>query len=169
MQTLCVGFLESQRPISHWFQIASKLTRHLFTSSDTFQNTKTQNYFPAFFQQNWEENQGFSAPHSRISTVTPALLSKQTSAAAAWRECATWAPRITCCLCWGQTSLVPGRTERDIPRMTPYSPKPYRISCVKPDFQGQLEGCWKNPKPLISLLQGSVQHSPLGQFSGDNF
>lgn len=65
---------------------ASEPTRHLFTSSDTFQNTKTQNYFPDLFQQNWGENQGFSVPHSKISTVTPALLSKQTSASSCMKR-----------------------------------------------------------------------------------
>lgn len=171
MQTLCVGFLVSLRPISHWFQRASEHTRHLFTSFDTFQNTKIQNYFPDLFQQKWEENQCFSEPHSKISTARPAFLSEQTSAAATRRGCATWAPQTTRGLCWGHIARVPGRAERDTPRMTLYAPEPYRIHCVKPDSQGQLDGCWKNTKlvALISLLQGSVRHPPLAQFSADNF
>lgn len=163
-----MGFLLSQTTYLPLIsKTASEPTGRLFTSSDTFQNTKTQNYFPDLFQQNWEENQGFSVPHSKISTVTPALLSKQTSAAAAWRGRATWAPRIMCCSCCGQITLVPGRAERDTPRTTPHAPKPYRISYVKPDFQGQLEGCWINTRLVapISLLQGSVHRPSLALFS----
>lgn len=129
---------------------ASEPTRHLFTSSDTFQNTKTQNDFPDVFQQNWEENQSFSVSHSKISAVTPALLSKETPAAAAWRGCTT--SHVLPVL--GSDHTEAGK---DSPRMTPYAPKPDRIPCVKPEFQSQLEGCWKNTKlaALISLLQGS--------------
>lgn len=83
--TLCGIFAISETYLPLISKTASEPTRHLFTSFDTFQNTKTQNYFPHLFQQEREENQGFSEPHSEVSAVTPALLSKQASAAATRR------------------------------------------------------------------------------------
>lgn len=45
--TLCGIFAISETYLPLISKTASEPTRHLFTSSDTFQNTKTQNYFPA--------------------------------------------------------------------------------------------------------------------------
>lgn len=163
--TLCGIFGISETDLPLIPKSASEPTRHLFTSADTFQNTKTQNYFPDLFQQNWEENQGCSAPHSRISTATPALLSKQTSA---WRGRATRAPWLLSASAGVRSLLCQGEQKGTPPGWHHMLPG---FSCVKPDFQGQLEGCWKNTKlvTLISSLQRSVHHPPLAQFSADNF
>lgn len=50
--TLCGIFGISETDLPLIPKSASEPTRHLFTSADTFQNTKTQNYFPDLFQQN---------------------------------------------------------------------------------------------------------------------
>lgn len=173
MQTLCVGFLVSQRPISHWFQRPLQsppgIYLHLLIPSKA---PRSKINFPDRFQQKWEENQCFSELHSKISTARPA--NQQTSFQAnlcSSRVKSTRHVSTTNHVLGSDRSCVPGRAERDTPKMTPYAPEPYRISCVKPDSQGQLDGCWKNTKlaALISSLQGSVHHPPLAQVSADNF
>lgn len=168
--TLCGIFGISETYLPLISKTASEPTRHLFTSFDTFQSTKIQNYFPDLFQQKWEENQSFSEPHSKISTARPA--NQQTSFQA--NLCSSRVKShvsTTNHVLGSDRSCVPGRAERDTPRVTPYAPEPYRISCVKPDSQGQLDGCWKDTKfaALISSLQGSVRHPALAQVSADNF
>lgn len=113
MQTLCVGFLVSQRPISHWFQrplqsppsiylhllIPSKAQRSkiTFLTSSSKSEKRTNVFLNPILKSQPPDQQ------------TSKLLSKQTSAAAAWRARAMWAPRTTC---WGVRSLVCARESR---------------------------------------------------------
>lgn len=73
MQTLCVGFLVSQRPISHWFQRPLQsppgIYLHLLIPSKAQRSKIT---FLTSSSKSEKRTPFFSEPHSKISTARPA-------------------------------------------------------------------------------------------------
>lgn len=138
MQTLCVGFLKSQRPISYWFQrpFQSPLGIYLHLLIPSKKQSSKMTFLTSF-----------SKSEKRTETFLNSILNHETSLSfqarslepqAALRGGTTRAPWTTRYSCWCQMAGVQGE-QRGTTSGWRYMLKSYRVSCVQPDFQGWLD------------------------------
>lgn len=148
MQTLWGGIFEiSETYLPLISKTVSEPIRHLFASFDTFQKTKFQNDLSDLFHWKWEENEDISQLHSKILTARAAFLSGQDlhSRTLHYEDAPRkhHEPRTTCA---DVRLLVCEGRQKGTPSGWHYLLKSYKMSCMKPDFQGWLAGRWKPPQ-----------------------